>query len=66
LTPIIDQISAAITAATSSLKSLDGQPTSVILASADGLTTLDVSDIAGIIAEIVIVRLSTVGFATVA
>ncbi|KAG8221640.1 hypothetical protein J3R82DRAFT_1919 [Butyriboletus roseoflavus] len=53
LTPIIGDISTALTGAVSSLNLLVGQPTEVIMASVDGTTILAASDIATLLSVIV-------------
>ncbi|KAF8549524.1 hypothetical protein OG21DRAFT_1555082 [Imleria badia] len=53
LTPIIGDISTAVTGAVSSLNLLVGLPVDVILASVDGTTILAASDIATILATVV-------------
>ncbi|KAH0828552.1 hypothetical protein J3R83DRAFT_2818 [Lanmaoa asiatica] len=53
LTPIIGDISTAVTSAVSSLNLLVGQPTNVIMASVDGTTVLGASDIATLLSVVV-------------
>ncbi|KIJ60151.1 hypothetical protein HYDPIDRAFT_32571 [Hydnomerulius pinastri MD-312] len=53
LTPIIGSISSSVTDAVSSLNLLVGQPTSVIMASVDGTTTLDTTDISDLLSSVV-------------
>ncbi|KAF8133016.1 hypothetical protein EV363DRAFT_83932 [Boletus edulis] len=53
LTPIIGDISTAVTVAVSSMNLLVGQPTEVILASVDGTTILTASEISVLLAVVV-------------
>ncbi|KAF8121797.1 hypothetical protein EV363DRAFT_1184196 [Boletus edulis] len=53
LTPIIGDISTAVTVAVSSMNLLVGQPTEVILASVDGTTILTASEISVLLAVVI-------------
>lgn len=57
LTPIVGDISSAVSGAVTSLNLLVGQPTEVIMASVDGTTILAASDIATLLSVVVNVSL---------